>query len=999
MLVDGRRTAPVNGQLVVDLNTIPAGMIDHVEAITGGASAVYGADAVGGVVNFIMKKNFHGVDLDASYAINQAGDGKQFQVNALFGTNFADDRGNITINIERLQSDPVKQSSHKFFTDAWKDPTTAGSFFPFGTALATDLNPPSQAAVNAAMPKANPPATTLFFTDFYVKNNTIYTGLSGLFGTSNPGGSYAYPDPIDGNQSAYTKVASGGQIVQGVKTNATVGYVQAPLSRWSFFTDGHYDFNNDLTAFFQTNFAQTTTNQILTAPVSIVSGWNAFIPYDSATGGAASGHPVPSALAALLNSRAAPNAPWELSWIPSTQGPLPPRQISATNSVFNITAGLDGKLSGNDFTKDWTWELYGQHSQSQEYDVAGGDYSLVRFQQLILAQNWGQGAAIKGNQTQPNGLGNGGTIAGTSPGFGAATGTCTSGFYNVLFNGGSISQDCLNSMSAPLQSMNTTTQDVVEFDLQGTLYKLPAGDLKFSFGGDYRRDQLVYNPDILQSVNSFADQVIGVYPTAYENAADDVKEGYAELNIPVLADLPFIKAFTLQPGARYSSYSGSPGGWTYKLMADWEINDWARFRGGYNLAVRAPNLAELYQPATQFYGAGSSYADGCSLLSNSPYGAGGAVLIDPSSGNQVQPYSVPGSPAVALGPVVNTKGQAGANSAALICQALMGSKPGQTSTGAGAYYLSTAQAPASSGGFAFVNQAGNPNLDPEEARTWTGGLVLRSPFQNNPWLQRAQITVDYYTVHISHAIEYASYDYIYQNCLSQSVGSLAQAITLVNSNAFCQDIVRSPASGGAGLTLTPDQNLATIDTAGTDIQFNWSLPLEEVSKKAPGIFSVSVLANVLDHYNTRAAPGLPEYKWYGSFGPTLAGLDGGAFAWKLNTTFTYAVGPANISLNWRHLPPINSTGFVTTPTANHTIETAAYDTFDLNLLYNLPHGLQLRGGIQNLLDSEPPVTGATTPTSAGGVLLVNGSSGLGTTASQFYDTNGRRFYVGIKARF
>src|SRR6202000_36706 len=94
----------------------------------------------------------------------------------------------------------------------------------------------------------------------------------------------------------------------------------------------------------------------------------------------------------------------------------------------------------------------------------------------------------------------------------------------------------------------------------------------------------------------------------------------------ILADLPFIKSFSINPGVRYSTYSASQGGWTYKIMGNYAMFDWLRFRGGYNLAVRSPNLGELFLGKTQNYGSGTSYGDACSLLSSAPWGAGGAAF-------------------------------------------------------------------------------------------------------------------------------------------------------------------------------------------------------------------------------------------------------------------------------------------------------------------------------------------------------------------------------------
>src|SRR6185312_12870987 len=101
VLADGQRLQPVNGTLVVDLNSIPSSIVDHVEVVTGGASAVYGADAISGVVNFILKKNFEGLTTDVYYSTTQAGDGQEFKASVLFGTNFADDKGNVTVGLER----------------------------------------------------------------------------------------------------------------------------------------------------------------------------------------------------------------------------------------------------------------------------------------------------------------------------------------------------------------------------------------------------------------------------------------------------------------------------------------------------------------------------------------------------------------------------------------------------------------------------------------------------------------------------------------------------------------------------------------------------------------------------------------------------------------------------------------------------------------------------------------------------------------------------------
>jgi outer membrane cobalamin receptor len=976
VLIDGRRGAPVNGSLVVDLSTIPTAMIDHVETITGGASAVYGADAVAGVVNFVMKKNFHGVDFDTQFSRNQSGDGNQFQASAVFGTNFADDKGNLTFAIERMQQDATKQNTHEFYRRGWNDPTVAtNALFGFAGGWNTGVgNAPSTAAMSQVF--GGP--TSQWYQPIFpgtVQLSTIYASDAGAytaFSGNNAGANAAYPYKLNGSSvtPGYYVNSTTHQPVLGVKNDFVNGFIQSPLDRWSFFTNGHYDFNDDISAFFQANFARSHTATVLAAPISAITGWNATIPYDSATNGVASGHPVPGQLATLLNSRAQPNAPWELNWTPNPNGPIPPRSTDNTNTVFQVTAGLNGRVPGNhDFTKDWTWELYGSHSESQQYTVAGGDWSLVRYQQMVQSANWGAGQTFQGNLLQPNGQ------PSTSAGFGSPKVSCTSGFYNAIFNGGALSSDCLNGITAPLQSMDITKQDEVEFSTQGTLYTLPAGDLKFSIGGDYRRDSLIYNPDILQSNQSFADQVIGVYPTAYVNASTDVKEGFGELSIPILANLPGIKSFTFNPGVRYSAYDASPANWTYKLLADWEINDWIRARGGFNLAVRAPNVGELYLGPTEVFGAGSAFADPCSLTSNAPFGAGGAAAVQGKTA-----------------PVTNANGLAGAQNTYAICQALMG---GAASQGALTYYNSPQSS--SAGPFAWNYQQGSTNLQPETARTVTAGLVINSPFRDTPWFSRARMTVDYYRIRIDDAIEFESIDYIYRNCFNQPAATPSQLAAALATPA-CQQIQRSPANGGASLNFTPSANLATIDTAGIDIAADWAVHLGDLWKSVPGDFALNVTATVLDHYDTKADPFSAWVKWKGTFGPNLPGLDSGAYDWKLNTSFAYTLGPAMVNLNWRHLPSIKATASVFPN--NVTMATNAYDIFDLNATYNLPHGMQLRGGIQNLADAMPAITGASVNNFNNlGQLTAIGSSGYGTTNPGYYDALGRRFYIGLRARF
>ena len=999
VLADGQRIQPVNGELVVDINSIPSSIIDHVEVITGGASAVYGADAVSGVVNFILKKNYNGMDVDAQYGVTQAGDGQEFKLSAIMGTNFADDRGNVTFAMEHYTRAASWQKNRDFYTKSWGDPSVGtNEFFDTGAAYAveTPANAPSQAVVNSIFTQANGHVPNSGVPFYFNNNGTVYTGAAGLFGGNGPAGAYAYTGTIDGKSVAYQNVNDpyqGFAPAQAIKTNQTNYYVEPPLNRWSMYGDAHYDITPDLTAYMRGTFDTTHTSTIL-FPTPFITGWGVDVPYNPTTdspiigsnpalanpnfiaaGHAGAQHPVSTQLAELLNSRPNALAPWELELIPTSGQWLAPRSTIDDNNVYQMTAGLKGKLPFG----DWTWDGYGSHGQASDYVLGQGYASLVRYQEMIQAADYGAGASITGNQKAPN------------YGFGAATGTCTSGFYSAIFQGGSPSSDCLNAIAANLQSRTLMEQNVVEWDAQGALFKLPAGEVRASLGADYRDDYLQYTPDILQSTDSFADQVAGVYPTAYMDASTSVREGYGELLVPVLADMPFVKHFNLDLGARYSTYTANnhltgqtvdpKGGWTYKIEGDWQVNDWARIRGGYNLAVRAPNVGELFLGRQEVYAAGAAtaYGDPCSLAATAPFGAGGAA---------------PDPVTHVTSPVKNTNGLAGAKSAQLICSALMGA------AGSNLYY-SQAQGPGAASPFGFVEQQGNPNLNSEKAHTWTAGLVLSSPWQN-PLLNRMHASIDWYYIRVNGAIEFNSVDNIKQACFDQAtVTTAAQAATIAASPA-CQLLSRNTGTGAEAPTTIVYSNLATIRTSGFDLNFDWSAAFADMGLSAiPGRIQLNEVANYLSYFDSQSMPGGPWTQWAGTEGPNLNGTSLGAgFRFKTNTTLTYLVGPATVSLNWRWLPRVHSLTYPLPGQGSTTLPGATQDAlanhqFDLSTTYTIKQNYVLRFGIQNLFNAQPPVTLATNANAP----FTPANDGAGSTSEGIYDALGRRFYFGINAKF
>jgi len=224
-----------------------------------------------------------------------------------------------------------------------------------------------------------------------MQGNSIYTGQAGS-GSVAPGGVPQNPHTIDGVNYAYQNAAFNGQTVKLVKTNETVGYIQAPLDRWSMFANGHYDFNDYITATFQGNFSRTHTSTIRTAyPTTISSGWTVNVPYDAATNGVASGHPVPTGLATLLNSRPNPNAPWTLTVAapanftetPTGTGTIPIGRLglSANGGAYNtLVNGTNSVATGAATTNTGTATTLGYQLTLQFGDApntTGSNYQAV----------------------------------------------------------------------------------------------------------------------------------------------------------------------------------------------------------------------------------------------------------------------------------------------------------------------------------------------------------------------------------------------------------------------------------------------------------------------------------------------------------------------------------------------------------------------------------------------------------------------------------------------
>ena len=938
VLIDGRRATPGSASMAVDINTLPSAAIERVEIISGGASSTYGADAVGGVVNFILKKNFEGIEFSGQYGITQEGDGAEYSLSALMGTNFADGRGNISVAMSMADRKPSYRRDRSWYRELWANPNVGGNyFFPTYSGLTqSGTNANYQALLNSMFPNrtGNVSATGSLY---FLPNGTPFTfgnSAAGVSGVSN------FPtNLIDGAETVKSSLG-------GISQNFQEDYLNLPLTRYNFYMRGSYDINDWVSAIAQGYFS-TTHTETVQQPGPIVGGWNVVIPRYRGRVGVDTVNGVtyndadwlPSQLVTLLNARTDPNASWQpTGYVPG----LGNRETITDNYTYNMLFGFEGSIPGS----DWSWDVTWNRGESATVFLTDGVASLERLRAVMSAPNFGKGFVRQGN-----------TAGG---GFGANRATCTTGLN--LYSGATPSADCIAAITAPLKETGTMRQTVWEANMEGSLFDLPAGEMRAALGATYRENGYVFREDNLKEAQSgFLDQALGIYPARSIDAQLSSREVYAEVSVPLLHDLPLIQQFDLVGGIRYSDSSQTGGSTTWKVEASWEVTDWLRLRGGYNRAERAPNIGELYS-FTQNFGLLTG-GDGCSRgnpfsYSANPANANGArvealcrALMDKSN--------IPGLPA---------------NSVQYYGNGLPTSDPNYIAPSAASTSTSTAP------GFAFPYFVGNPNLTTETAKTITAGAVIQSPVESGAF-SNIRLAVDYYNIKVDDAIGLQSGQTLQQLCLDSAFNP-----TFDPNSFFCNNFQRGT-GGGIGAVQLAYTNTAAFRTSGIDAQLDWRMDV------GPGTLSLNTVFNYL--LSLRSSPfysGVPTAsqtpftQYAGTFAAPNAGLQSFAYRYKVLTNVSYSIDQFRVGLQWRHLPSIKS--------GNTNTGYGSYDLFNLNSSYAATDDITVRFGVDNLFN-RAPVFGNENPNANPAFFQLRG----GGYDANNYDIVGRRFYVGANLAF
>jgi outer membrane receptor protein involved in Fe transport len=572
-------------QPVADLNLIPSALIDTVDVLTGGAASIYGSDAIAGVVNFKMKHNFEGVQIDAQYNFaehdndNALGQqiaraahhpnvptgstiqGRTEHVTITFGSNTADGKGNLEGYLGYINQEPVRQSVYDYAYCA-----VTGKFA-YVNNIYTMTGHACGGSSNSAYGK--------FSGKFYgALNGTDWVSSN----TLNPTGQ-TLSNNLGGTNFVTYSSPPGGNAVNRTWNYAPFQYFQRQDTRYQGGYFARYDINEHVTAYSDFLFEQdSSTSQLAASGLFSNNGAINRINCDD-----------PYATAQQQQAMCGPNAgnPNVLS-APFTIGyrmQNRTRDTELTHSSYKMDLGLKGSIDDV-----WSYDVYAQFARAENKQLSTGDVSKRNIAAALNAIPDGHGGAV---------------CAGGQP-------NCVPlNIFQPLSAG--ITQAQFNYIEQDSITGGYVTEQVVSGNVVGKLGKYGIQSpwahegVGLAIGAEYRRDYLKTEPDgpSIDGDNS-GSQVGGVAKT--QGAISD-KDVYAELSVPVISDRFLAKDVTLDLSYRRSDYVPAGTSGTYKFGGDWVVTPDVRFRGSFARTERAPNVLELFTPPQI---TNNQFADPCS---------------------------------------------------------------------------------------------------------------------------------------------------------------------------------------------------------------------------------------------------------------------------------------------------------------------------------------------------------------------------------------------------
>jgi len=914
VLVDGRRTVSNSGITnLVSLSTIPSDFIDRVEIITGGTSSIYGSDAVAGVVNIITKKNERGLMLRARTGLTSRGDGQELTLGATWGARFADRRGYFLISGTYDRDWGIRATDREWAV------RPIGYSYDFETGQ--NMFDTYYVNNSGGLTSGQQPASTF--------PPNIYSDLSSFI----PGGVFS------GANSSRDRFYRNGQMVPlgpdvqtgepieiGTTDNGNTGYFlpnrdgynqrtgrSLILARKRYLAAAKldYEFSDALEGFAQVQYSRIDSGETREA---VGIGWDSTFPLTDPVTGITQEYEY-GKIPCLRNGPCNPFVPPELGGreTPSTGvGIAWDRRFDEVGGqitenkrqTLRSWIGLRGKLS-----ESWRWEAsfgYGQYKQDQ------WRRNEINARHLIEGLN-----AEEGPDGNPRCVNADARAEGCVP-------------IN-LFGEGAITPEAAAWIRADLHQNLTIRQYTGQAFVTGDLFTLPAGPVGAAFGIDWRRDSQSLRGDVLS-------QAGGTTGNAVPNFAGSISaiEGYGEISVPLLREVPGAHLLSLDASARVAHYDIDRVGtvFSWRAGAQYAPIEAIRFRAQFARAQRAPDIAELFSPPRGNFEAATDICDGVRPTTTGRIAAN--CRLDPG----IQ--------------------------ALYMQQALEG----------------VTQRYEQVGGNLFSPNAGNSDLKEETADTLTLGAVFAPRF-----LPGLSLAVDYYNIKIRDAIDaYSNLD-IQLQCYDTDV---AQA-----DNPFCADITRNANNGQIVELIQRQVNLARFDTSGIDVALNYRFRLDD-ALGIPGRFDLGydgthilnqkvsfagIDGTVTNDLAGDLANGSFKYRARGSLSWRLDN-----FRIRWTTTYYGKINDSNQLLD-RYRALLEANPGAEVPTYLFIGDVWEHDLF---LSFDVDSGGQkfrLYGGVNNLFDSTSPF------------LPTGTESGRLTNQNGVYDIAGRRFYVGATVKF
>ena len=592
VMVNGRRhiTSQPGIPQRIDVNTIPVDLLERVDIVTGGSSAIYGSDAIAGTVNFITRRNFDGIKLRGQGGISDEGDRGTYTIAGTFGKNFAQGRGNVAISAEYAFSDDLyyadrddlygAYSGRRQFqlTDSTLNEPAAGDGIPDFTFLTGIRNMSISdgglyASVCPAL-TANPSAALL------ARRAANCTGV-----LRDDGAELGYVYVFDANGNLvrniptvdFRTVQSGnGQGGLGSTLRQT-GQLIPALERYGINLLAHFDVSDAFRPFVEAKYVHITANQEGQATSLATLGNtlrldNPFLSSQART---------------LLQTSLAPGA--TTFSIARFNVDFGGRGEEHVRETYRLVGGLEG-----DFNDDWHYELSANYGEFTSHMDALNRVNRARYNRAIDAATNGAGQIVCRVNADAN-------TTNDDP-------ACVP--LNV-FGEGAPSQAAVDYITADVQRDQKATQ----FDLLATVagdfsqvFSLWGGPIAWALGAEYRRETAfaAYDPETAAGATDH-----NVIPD-FAPPILKVKEAFGEVRFPILADRPFARELSLSAAGRLSDYNIGPKDTvkSWNLSGIYSPVQGLRFRAGYAKAVRAPTQAELFNPLTQTFA--NSFVDPCS---------------------------------------------------------------------------------------------------------------------------------------------------------------------------------------------------------------------------------------------------------------------------------------------------------------------------------------------------------------------------------------------------